>query len=106
MVGKAERRVGVKCVLVDFNGMFGGVRIDEKWIYEVLLLVRVDAKSKGKDVLHDIFSYYVRENGEGACESWNGSKWVQARRKLEQITSCVYVGSCVLKVKNKEKFWN
>ena len=69
MVRKVERGGRVKFVLVNFNGMLGGIRIDAKLIYEVLVLVRVDAKSKGKDVLFCIFSHYVRENGEGTCES-------------------------------------
>ena len=69
MAGKAERGGRVKFVLVDFNGMLRGVRINAKGIYEILLLVRVDAKSKGKDVLLCIFSHNVRENWEGACES-------------------------------------
>ena len=69
MVRKVERGGRVKFVLVNFNGMLGGIRIDAKLIYEVLVLVRVDAKSKGKDVLLCIFSHNVLKNGEGTCES-------------------------------------
>ena len=80
--------------------MLGGIRIDAKLIYEVLVLGRVNAKSKGKNVLFCIFSHNVLKNGEGTCESWNGSKWMQSRRKFKQINSCVYAGSCILKIKN------